>query len=61
MILKRHASKYINCLFISIFITFFNTPNKSMAEDMPKGEAIVTIFQTSIQDSRNQITIKDLD
>lgn len=32
-----------------------------MAEDMPKGEAIVTIFQTSIQDSRNQITIKDLD
>lgn len=44
MILKRHASKYINCLFISIFITFFNTPNKSMAEDMPKGEAIVTIF-----------------
>lgn len=44
MILKRHTSKYINYLSILMFITLFNIPNKLMAEDMPKGEGIITVF-----------------
>lgn len=48
MILKRHIPQYIIFPCISIFISLI--PNKLMAEGMPKGEAIITISQTFMQD-----------